>query len=63
MSLFRRCRHTWEVRMRRTYVQPITGADPFTVIYYVCTTCQKDRTRTEDGEFTLETSKKVFPRP
>lgn len=71
MSLFRRHKHTWEVKM----VQHFTEMSKFawqsewdeigdkTIIRYVCSECKKDAGRTVCGDVSLPVAKEVFPKP
>lgn len=72
MSLFRRrCPHIWEVKAARThtrnekYVWEMDWHEvgDETVIYYVCSTCHDDTTRTVEGSFTVASTKELFPKP
>lgn len=71
MSLFRRHKHTWGVKM----VQPFTELSKFawqsewdeigdrTIIRYVCSGCKRDTSRTVHGDIPLHVAKEVFPKP
>lgn len=71
MNLFRRHKHTWEVKAVQHFEVSIRGffdiawtrcADE-TRIRYLCSTCQKDAYRDVTGTFSLNQAKELFPKP
>lgn len=69
MSIFRRHKHTWEVKATQTFPMQIWAKGawhdvaPDTIIRYVCGACQADKSRRVKGEITVAQAKVVFPRP
>lgn len=71
MSLFNRHKHTWELKAvqefstRRRFIWEDEWRDgpDVSILRYVCSTCQADRSRQVTGTFTFEQAEEVFPRP
>lgn len=71
MSLFRRCKHEWQAKAVQAYTisekyiwDPTwTEIGDQTVVYYVCSKCQKDKSRLVSGRWSLKHAKELFPNP
>lgn len=71
MRLFRRHKHTWEVKAVQRYTRmekymwesEWTEHGEETIVRYVCSTCQDDKKRTVLGSFTVAQAKELFPKP
>ncbi len=71
MSLFRRHKHTWQVKavqnfnIKEKYIweQDFRKTGEETIIRYVCSECHDDTHRTVTGAFSLREAKEVFPKP
>lgn len=71
MSIFRRCKHTWEIKAVQNYDRMERFAwektwdnlGSETIIRYVCSKCHDDRKRTVIGTFSVALAKEVFPKP